>query len=113
MKKLLLYIFLILIVSNVGYAENYLCTYMWKNEPESVLFERLGDKFKKSNGVIDSIAFEDEYAVVLENTYTFLGKQKPQTYSTLIDKKKLTFVMIGLEYENNTKVLQGKCKILN
>ena len=86
---------------------------MWNNEPESVLFERLGNRFKKSNGAIDNIAFEDEYAVVLENTYTFLGEQEPQTYSTLIDKKKLTFVMIGLEYKKNTKVLQGRCKILN
>ena len=67
--------------------------------------------FKKSNGVSDRIIFEDEYAIVLEDTYTLSDKQKAQTYTTLIDKKRLTFVFIGLEYQNNTPISEGTCQL--
>ena len=67
--------------------------------------------FKKSNGVSDRIIFEDNYAIVLENTYTLYGTEKAQTYTTLIDKKRLTFVFVGLEYQNNTPISEGKCKL--
>ena len=101
---------MVLIWSNVSFAEKFVCSYSHNGEPFSIVFERKGKFFKKSNGASDRIIFEDEYAIVLENTYTFYGKEKSQTYTTLIDKKRLTFVFIGLEYLNNTGISEGKCK---
>ena len=111
MKKLSLYLILGLVFCNIGYAEKYLCSYIHDGEPSSIVLERIGNFFKKSNTAIDRIIFEDEYAIVLENTYTFNGKEKPQTYTTLIDKKRLTFVFVGLEYQYNTAIAEGKCEI--
>ena len=111
MKKLILYIFLGLMVCNVGFAEKYVCSYLFNQEPKSVVFERSGQFFEKSNGTKDKIVFEDEYAIVLSNTYTFYGKEKASTFSTIIDKKRLTFVFVGLIYQDNTKIIEGKCKL--
>ena len=113
MKKLFLCVLLSLMWCNIGFTEKYLCNYTFNNEPQSVLFERSGNLFKKSNGISDRIAFEDEYAIVLENTYTLGGKENAETYTTLIDKKRLTFVMVGLEYKDNTSVNEGRCKTFN
>ena len=111
MKKLSLYIFLGLLVCNVGFAEKFVCSYLFNQEPHSIVFERSGQFFKKSNGVKDKIIFEDEYAIVLSQTYTFYGTDKPSAYSTLIDKKALTFVFVGLEYQENTAIIEGNCKL--
>ena len=111
MKKLSLYIFVILMWCNVGYAEKFLCSYIFNEEAKSVVFERKGNFFFKSNNVSDEIVFEDEYSIVLSNTYSRKGKEAPKTYTTLIDKKRLTFIMIGLEYQNTTSTVEGNCKI--
>ena len=111
MKKLSLYIFLVLMWCNISYAEKYVCSYVHNGEPFSIVLERTGKSFKKSNGVSDRIIFEDEYAIVLEDTITFSGVEKAQTYTTLIDKKRLTFVFVGLEYKNNTPIAEGKCQL--
>ena len=111
MKKLFLLILFGSTWCNFGYAEKYVCSYSrFNGEPDSIVLERAGKFFKKSNGVSDKIIFEDEYAIVLEDTMTFNGKKKAQTYTTLIDKKRLTFVFIGLEYKDNTAIAEGKCQ---
>lgn len=96
---------------NVAYAEKFLCSYIFNEEAKSVVFERKGNFFKKSNNVSDEIVFEDEYSIVLSNTYSRKGKETPITFTTLIDKKKLTFTMIALEYQNTTAPIEGNCKI--
>ena len=111
MKKLSLYIFLVLMWCNVGFAEKYVCSYLFDQEPKSVVFERSGQFFEKSNGSKDKIVFEDEYAIVLSNTYTFYGTNRASTFSTIIDKKRLTFVFVGLIYQENTEIIEGKCKL--
>ena len=111
MKNIFLYILLFLIWCNICYAEKYVCSYIHNSEPYSLVLERTGNFFKKSNGVSDRIIFEDNYAIVLENTYTLYGTEKAQTYTTLIDKKRLTFVFVGLEYKNNTPIAEGKCQL--
>ena len=98
-------------VCNVGFAEKFVCSYLFNQEPKSLVFERSGQFFKKSNGIKDKIVFEDEHAIVLSHTYTFYGKDKASTYSVLIDKKELTFVFVGLEYQKNTAIVEGKCKL--
>ena len=103
--------FLFLMMCNIGYAEKYVCSYSHNGEPFSIVLERTGKFFTKSNGASDRIIFEDEYAIVLEDTLTFSGVEKAQTYTTLIDKKRLTFVFVGLEYKNNTPISEGKCQL--
>ena len=96
---------------NVGYAEKFLCSYIFNEEAKSVVLEREGNFFKKSNSVSDKIVFEDQYSIVLSDTYSRQGKEKPITFTTLIDKKRLTFIMIGLEYQSTSLPIEGKCKI--
>ena len=96
---------------NVGYAEKFLCSYIFNEEAKSVVFEREGNFFKKSNTATDKIVFEDEYSIVLSNTYTDDGKIAPVTFTTLIDKKRLTFAMVSVEYQNKNLPIEGKCKI--
>lgn len=112
MKNKLLYALLFLIWCNVGFAETYLCSYIHNQEPRSLVFERAGQSFNKSNGATDEIIYEDRYAIVLSATYTLNGTEAASTFSTIIDKERLTFVFIGLEYQNNTSISQGKCKLL-
>tara|TARA_B100000767_G_C19384110_1_gene377155 strand:+ start:187 stop:585 length:399 start_codon:yes stop_codon:yes gene_type:complete len=109
-KKLILYVILGLIFCNIGSAEKYVCSYLFNEKPESVVFERSGNFFNKSNGAKNEIVFEDEHAIVLTNTYTGLDDYKPSTYSTIIDKKKLNFVFVGLEYQNSSAIVEGKCE---
>tara|TARA_X000000368_G_scaffold389370_1_gene351675 strand:- start:397 stop:735 length:339 start_codon:yes stop_codon:yes gene_type:complete len=111
MKKLSPYIFLFLIWCNVGFAEKYVCSYLYYKEPKSLVFERSGQFFKKSNGALDEIVFEDKYAIVLSNTYTLNGEEAASTFSTIIDKKRLTFVFVGLEYQANSHIAEGKCSL--
>ena len=95
---------------NVGFAEKFVCSYIFDEEPKSLVFERSGNFFKKSNGVTNEIVFEDKHAIVLINNLTSKDN-KPQTYSTIIDKERLTFVFVGLEYQNNSAIIEGKCKL--
>jgi hypothetical protein len=110
MKKIFLFIFPSFIWCNIGFAEKYVCSYLFDQKPESMVFERSGNSFTKSNGAKNKIVFEDEYAIVLTNTFTGLDDYDPTTYSTIIDKKKLNFVFVGLAYQNNSAIVQGKCE---
>ena len=49
MKKLLFPIFAGLIWCDVGFAEKYVCSYLYDQKPESLVFERSGNYFIKSN----------------------------------------------------------------
>ena len=109
MKKLLAIIFPSLLWSNVAFAEKYSCSYIFNQQAKSIVLERSGQFFKKSNGANDEIIFEDRYAIVLSNTYTLQGKRRPSTFTTIIDKKNLTFVFVGLEYQKNSVITEGKC----
>ena len=114
MKKVISLIFLSLFLSSIAYAEKYVCSYLFNGEPNSIVYERKINTFMKSNGAEDDIIFEDADTLVLSSTYSFLGtssKEPPSTFTTLIDKKRLTFVFIGLEYQNNTPVSEGKCQL--
>ena len=112
MKKIIIYTITVFIFNSSVYAEKYLCSYIFNQEPKSILYEREGQSFQKSNQTQDQIIFEDEYAITLSSTYSLFGNEKPSTFSTIIDKKRLTFVFVGLEYENSSSIIEGKCKII-
>ena len=114
MKKVISLIFLSLFLSSIAYAEKYVCSYLFNGEPNSIVYERKINTFIKSNGAEDDIIFEDADTLVLSSTYSFLGtssNEPPSTFTTLIDKKRLTFVFIGLQYKRNSGIAQGTCKV--
>ena len=114
MKKVISLIFLSLFLSSIAYAEKYVCSYLFNGEPNSIVYERKINTFMKSNGAEDDIIFEDADTLVLSSTYSFFGtssNEPPSTFTTLIDKKRLTFVFIGLQYKRNSGIAQGTCKV--
>ena len=114
MKKTLILTLLMSILPSLAYAEKYVCSYLFNGEPNSIVYERKINTFMKSNGAEDDIIFEDADTLVLSSTYSFLGtssNEPPSTFTTLIDKKRLTFVFIGLQYKRNSGIAQGTCKV--
>ena len=111
MRKILAIILFYFAIPSDSFAEKFVCSYLYKGEPKSLVFERAGQFFQKSNGARNKIIFEDREAIVLTNTFTGQKNKKPMTFSTIIDKVKLTFVFVGLEYQNNTAIVEGKCKL--
>ena len=109
MKKLLFLIFAGLIWCNVVFAEKYVCSYLYDQKPNSIVFERSGDYFIKSNESKNKIIFEDQHAIVLTNTFTGLDDYEPTTFSTIINKKKLNFVFVGLSYKSSSAIVEGEC----
>ena len=113
MKKLILTFLpiLFLIVPSVSFSEKYVCAYLFNGEALPISFEREGNYFKKSNTAKNPIVFEDKYTIVLSKTYPKMGTLPPQTYTTLIDKEKLNFVFVGLEYGNSSVITEGPCNV--
>ena len=105
---MLLFSFFLLSSPSV-FAETYNCAYIYNEEALPFNFERQGNGFNKSNGVYDEIIFEDQSAIVLSKTYS---SAPSQTYTTLINKDKLNFVFVGLEYKNNTAIIEGLCSLV-
>jgi len=111
MKKIIVLIIFFLSISSVSYAEKFACSYLFNGEANSLVLERSGKFFKKSNNAMNKIIFEDSDTLVLSNTFTRSDKYKPTTFSTIIDKKELNFVFVGLAYQESTAIVEGKCEI--
>ena len=111
MKKIIVLIIFFFTISSVSYAEKFVCSYLWNGEPNSLVLERSGKFFKKSNDAMNKIIFEDSDTLVLSNTFTRSGEYKPTTFSTIIDKEELNFVMVGLAYQESSEIIEGKCEI--
>ena len=101
---------------NVGFAETWSCVYQFNNESRQNILERKGSKFYSifEDGVVDNIGI----TIVKENKnfihlYQHIDFPKGNTtaFFTLLDKTKKSFVMVGLEYENSTDIIEGKCTI--
>ncbi len=102
---------LFLIVPSVSFAEKYACAYLYDGEALPISFEREGNYFNKSNTATNPIVFEDKYVIVLSKTYPKMDTLPPQTYTTLIDKEKLNFVFVGLEFGNSSEIVEGPCSV--
>ena len=66
------------------------------------------DKSFVDSGLVRNIVFEDDKAIVLELTFS---NNPPITFTTLIDKVQLNFVEVGLQFGNNTDIIEGECNI--
>ena len=81
MKKTLILTFIMSLLPSLANAEKYVCSYLFNGEANSIVYERNGNFFKKSNGAEDLIVFEDQYAIVLSSTYTLNGTEEPSTFT--------------------------------
>ena len=116
MRKIFIYIFLILIWCNFGHAETWSCVYQFDNESRQVILERKRNKFYNifKSGVIDTIGQN-----IVKETNNFIHlyqhidvpKGDTTAFLTLLDKTKKSFVMVGLKYNNSTAIIEGKCTI--
>ena len=110
MKKLLTIVVLGLICSNVVYAETWSCVYQFNNEPKQVILERKGNKFHQ---FFDSNNIDKRGMSIINETNNFihLYSHISSVFIVILDKPKKNFVMVGLDYKNSTKVIEGKCTI--
>ena len=110
MKKLLTIVVLGLICSNVVYAETWSCVYQFNNESRQMILERRGNKFHQifDSNTIDNIGMN----IINEtNNFIHLYRHIDSVFIVILDKPKKNFVMVGLNYKNSTKVIEGKCTI--
>jgi|TARA_B110000008_G_scaffold18076_1_gene16778 hypothetical protein len=113
MKKLLLIFITILfsIIPIVSSAENYACAYLYSGQANVLSLERVGNHFIIDWGGKWTIVFEDKKALVLSLTFSELPP--PSSFTILIDKEKLNFVNVGIEFGNSTDIIEGECTITN
>ena len=115
MKKLSLYIFLVLMFCNTSYSETYSCMYKFNDETRLKVIKRQGKIFVDEEGDnIGDIFLENDDSIVLTQYYPFMDEDFPQIIFVIhIDKIKKAFIMTGLKYPNPTKTISGECKINN
>ena len=111
MKKLFLYVFLVLMFCNIAEAETYNCTYKSPsdNETYQAFYVRDGNSFIQIFGGIKT-----KYKIVEENSeYIVLIRTYPRwAATTFISKKNKSFSSIGLGHLiESTRLSQGNCKI--
>ena len=115
MKKLSLCILMGLLWCNVGFAETWSCVYEFNNESRQHVVERKGNKFYS---VFEDVVDTDGMTIVKENKnfihlHQHVGYPEDDTtaFIVLLDKIKKSFVMVALQYENSSQIIEGKCRI--
>ena len=112
MKKLLVLLTILFFsIPLVSSAENYACAYLHSGKANVLSLERVGNYFIIDWGGKWTIVFEDENALVL--SLTFSEFPPPSTFTILIDKEKLNFVDVGIEFGNSTDIIEGECTVTN
>ena len=69
---------------------------------------------KKFSLVADGEIVKSDIVVVKETNeyiylYTNLNPISPTAFFRVLNKRNNTFVMVGLEYQNSTSIIEGKC----
>ena len=113
--KTLLTLFVLLFSSSVV-AETWSCTYEWNNEMLQKTLVRKNDSFYdvyEFNGDVDISNSGD---IIIKENSNFIHLYNnidgfDTAYLTILDKSKKVFVMVGLEYNNSTDIIEGNCII--
>ena len=115
MKKLLGIVLLGLFFNSNSYAETWSCSYLFDGEEKLKVMKRIGNNFYS---VYEHGLANQSDKIVKENSryihlYWSADNLSVSTtgYLTILDKEKKGFVMVGLDYDNSTKIVQGKCII--
>ena len=98
--------------ATVSKAETWSCIYNFNNENRTMEITRTssnkfsvihGGKILKSDIVVAKETNEYIYL------YTNFSPTGPTAFFRVLNKKNNTFVMVGLEYQNSTAIVEGKC----
>ena len=111
MKILLTIIILILTYTTKLQAETWSCIYSFNNESRTMEVTRVGRNHfsriydgKVSNFKIEIVNETRDFI----HLYNNVGDDK-MAFLRVLDKKNSSFVMVGLEYQDSTDIIEGKC----
>ena len=112
MKKLLVLLFSLFLLSTTSvFAETYICPYKFGNEINTAVFKRDWNLFNDyyPNGSFQSYNIINEVPDFI-HLYNNVGKSAS---IIVIDKILNTFVMINIEYKQQSAIIKGKCTLTN
>ena len=108
--KILIIIFILF--SPSVFAETWSCTYEFDNETKQSIVKRSGNAFFS---VYEDFTSPIGYDIIKENDqFIHLYMKIPNdvyVYIMLLDKNKKNFLMVGLDYQNSTAIIDGPCII--
>ena len=113
MKKFLGIVVLVLFFNCNSYAETWSCSYLFNGKEELKVMKRTGNNFYSvyEQGLAktgDKIVKENSrYIHLYWSSRDFTSASTG--YLTVLDKEKKGFVMVGLDYDNSTEIIQGRC----
>ena len=112
MKKILT-IILVFTFATILKAETWSCIYNHNNESKTMEVTRVDSNHfssiydgKISKYKIDIVKETKDFIHLYSNIGSF-----PTAFLRVLDKKNSSFVMVGLEYQNSTDIIEGKCII--
>ena len=92
------------------FAETWSCTYEFNNKTEQSIVKRSENTFLQ---VYEDFTSPIGYDIIKENDqFIHLYLKIPNdvyAYIMLLDKNKKAFLMVGLEYQNSTEIIEGPC----
>ena len=114
MKKIFFILLLTFNYTTTSKAETWSCIYNFNNKSGTMEIIRTANK--KFSVMSDGKILKSDIVVVKETDqyiylYTDFNPTGKTAFFRVLDKKKSTFVMVGLEYENSTAIIEGKCLV--
>mgnify|MGYP001238677879 CR=1 FL=1 len=112
MKKFL-FLLLVLMLPSLASAETWFCTYDWEGQNKNIVVKRLNNKYFRT-------VYKDDKSflkiLIVKETKDFIHLYSnidpfQTAFLRVMDKKNSSFVMVGLEYKNNTAIIEGPCII--
>ena len=96
----------------ISKAETWSCIYNFNNKSNTMEITRTSSK--KFSLVADGEIVKSDIVVVKETNeyiylYTNFNPISPTAFFRVLNKRNNTFVMVGLEYQNSTSIIEGKC----
>ena len=92
------------------FAETWSCTYEFNNKTEQSIVKRSENTFLQ---VYEDFTSPIGYDIIKENDqFIHLYMKIPNdvyVYIMLLDKNKKAFLMVGLDYQNSTEIIEGPC----
>ena len=112
MKKILTIILVFTFITSLK-AETWSCIYNFDNESRTMEVTRVDRNH--FSPIYDGEVSNHKSKIVKEtrdfiHLYSHVGNNKT-AYLRVLDKKNSSFIMVGLEYQNSTAIIEGKCII--
>ena len=112
MKKILTIILVFTFTTSLK-AETWSCIYQFNNESKTMEITRVDRNHFSS--IYDGEVSKFKIKIIKETKdfiHLYSNIDPFQTaYLRVLDKKNSSFIMVGLEYQNSTAIIEGKCII--